>query len=293
MFEIHAVLYDRCMEWSDLKVFLAIARAGTLGAAARALGQTQPTMGRRLRALEQAVGQALIQRTSDGFVLTAEGAAVLAHAERVEEEAIAFERRLAGQAGTLEGMLRISASDWFGARVLAPILADFIRVHPGIVVELVTDARLFSLARREADLVVRIRPFDEPEVVQRRLTHVPYALYAAAGTPVPGDGAGCALVTMDTAFETMPDVGWLTRMLPQARIAFRSNNREVQARACAAWPGCGRCLRRWWTGWQGKIRGTKHHSVMASPALYAYWGARPSRGRCERPWTATALRASP
>jgi DNA-binding transcriptional LysR family regulator len=239
MFEIHAVLYDNCMEWSDLKVFLAIARAGTLGAAARALGQTQPTMGRRLRALEQAVGQALFQRTSDGFVLTAEGTAVLAHAERMEEEAIAFERRLAGQGGALEGMLRISASDWFGARVLAPILAGFTRAHPGIVVELITDSRLFSLARREADLVVRIRPFDEPEVVQCRLTHVPYALYAAAGTspPVAGDGAGCALVTMDTAFEAMPDVGWLTRMLPQARVAFRSNNREAQARACAAGAG--------------------------------------------------------
>ncbi|WP_221938687.1 LysR family transcriptional regulator [Mycobacterium sp. KBS0706] len=237
MFEIHAVLYDDRMEWNDLKVFLAIARAGTLGAAARALGQTQPTMGRRLRALEQAVGQALFQRTRDGFVLTAEGAAVLAHAERVEEEAIAFERRLAGQGGALEGMLRVSASDWFGARVLAPILAGFTRAHPGVTVELVTDSRLFSLARREADLVVRIRPFDEPEVVQRRLTHVPYALYAVAGTTEPGDGTGCALVTMDTAFEAMPDVAWLARALPRARVAFRSNNREAQARACAAGAG--------------------------------------------------------
>jgi len=237
MFEIHAVLYDDRMEWNDLKVFLAIARAGTLGAAARALGQTQPTMGRRLRALEQAVGQALFQRTRDGFVLTAEGAAVLAHAERVEEEAIAFERRLAGRGERLEGMLRVSASDWFGARVLAPILAGFTRAHPGVTVELVTDSRLFSLARREADLVVRIRPFDEPEVVQRRLTHVPYALYAVAGTTEPGDGTGCALVTMDTAFEAMPDVAWLARALPRARVAFRSNNREAQARACAAGAG--------------------------------------------------------
>lgn len=239
MFEIHAFLYDPGMEWSDLKIFLAVARAGTLGAAARQLGQTQPTMGRRLRALEQAVGQTLFQRTRDGFVLTAEGEAVLAHAERIEEEAIAFERTLAGQGRALEGMLRVSASDWFGARVLTPVLAGFTRAHPGVTVELVTDARLFSLARREADLVVRIRPFDEPEVVQRRLTHVPYALYAAAGTPPPvaGDGAGSALVTMDTAFEALPDVGWLTRLLPRARIAFRSNNREAQARACAAGAG--------------------------------------------------------
>src|SRR5262249_58936174 len=102
------------MEWSDLRVFLAIARAGTLGAAARKIGQTQPTMGRRLRALEQAVGHTLFQRTADGFVLTDEGNAVLGHAERMEEEAFAFERRLAGNDAQLEGALRISSSDWFG-----------------------------------------------------------------------------------------------------------------------------------------------------------------------------------
>ena len=77
------------MEWSDLRVFLAIAREGTLGAAARKLGQTQPTMGRRLRALEEAVGQTLFQRTGEGFVLTDEGTSVLGHAERIEEEALA------------------------------------------------------------------------------------------------------------------------------------------------------------------------------------------------------------
>src|SRR5215471_7177742 len=94
-------LNDR-MEWSDLKIFLAISREGTLGAAARRLGQTQPTMGRRLRALEQAVGHTLFQRTADGFVLTDEGNAVLGHAERMEDEAFAFERRLAGNEAQLE-----------------------------------------------------------------------------------------------------------------------------------------------------------------------------------------------
>jgi DNA-binding transcriptional LysR family regulator len=84
------------MEWSDLRIFLAIAREGTLGAAARKLGQGQPTMGRRLRALEQSVGQTLFQRTGEGFVLTDEGTAVLSHVERMEEEALAFQRQLAG-----------------------------------------------------------------------------------------------------------------------------------------------------------------------------------------------------
>src|SRR4051794_9976320 len=74
--EVHAFVHGgSVVEWSDLRVFRAIARAGTLGAAARRLGQTQPTMGRRLRALEAAVGHALFQRTADGFVLTDEGSA--------------------------------------------------------------------------------------------------------------------------------------------------------------------------------------------------------------------------
>lgn len=227
------------MDWSDLEVFLAIARAGTLGAAAHQLGQTQPTMGRRLRALETALGQTLFQRTSMGFVLTDEGAAALAHAERIEEEAVALQRRLAGQGQELQGMLRVSASDWFGAHVLTPLFASFTRSHPGVTIELVTDSRLFSLARREADLVFRIRPFEEAEVIQRKLVHVDYALYAAPGTarPCAGDGDGCALVTMDTAFGGLPDIAWLQRMLPNARIAFRSNNRDAQLQACAAGAG--------------------------------------------------------
>lgn len=227
------------MEWSDLRIFLAIARAGTLGAAAKRVGQTQPTMGRRLRALEGALGQGLFQRTSAGFVLTEEGNAVLAHAERVEEETLAIERRLAGGSGALEGMLRVSASDWFGAQVLAPIFARFARAHPKVTVELVTDQRLFSLARREADLVFRIRPFDEPEVIQRKALHVSYAAYIAQGMDTPSDreGADATLVTMDEAFEALPDVAWIRRLRPKARIAFRSNNREAQARACAAGAG--------------------------------------------------------
>lgn len=80
------------MEWNDVEVFLAIARRGTLGAAARALGQTQPTMGRRLKTLEEALAQTLFQRTADGFVLTDEGQAALGYAERMEEEALSLQR---------------------------------------------------------------------------------------------------------------------------------------------------------------------------------------------------------
>jgi DNA-binding transcriptional LysR family regulator len=227
------------MDWSDLRVFLSIAREGTLGAAGRKIGQTQPTMGRRLRALEAALGQTLFQRTADGFVLTDEGSAVLAHAERIEAEAIALERRASGTEAQLEGMLRLSSSDWFGAVMLAPVIAAFGKRHPKVTVELLTDARLYSLPRREADLVFRIKPFDETDVVSRKLLHMPYALYGRKGSkpPRPGDGRGTRLVTMNTEFAEMPDAVWLKRLLPNADIAARSNNRQVQAELCASGSG--------------------------------------------------------
>lgn len=229
----------QAMDWDDIKVFLAVARAGSLGGAARALGQSQPTMGRRLKAFEEKLGMPLFQRSAAGFLLTDLGQEVLSHAEQMEEEALGFARRLAGQGEQLQGLIRVSSSDWFGLHVLAPVFASFRQRHAGVCIELVTDSRLFSLARREADLVFRIRPFEGAEVVQRRLMTLDYALYGAAGQPAPswGDGEGLSVITMDTAFAEMPDAQWLQRVLPRAQVAMRSNNREVQAALCAA--GCG------------------------------------------------------
>ena len=232
------------MDWSDLKIFLAVARAGTLGAAARQVGQTQPTLGRRLRALEQALGQSLFQRTSGGFVLTDEGQAVLAHAERMEEEALGIAR------GTRPVWLAILGTswffaigavlvsefaplvsgtlEWFGTYVLTPVLAEFSRRHPDVAIELVTDTRLYSLSRREADLVFRIGAFDEPDIRQRRLLVQTYGVYKKAGS----DHRDMGLILMDTALDHLPDVGWLKARRPDAPVVFRSNNREAQAHMC-------------------------------------------------------------
>jgi DNA-binding transcriptional LysR family regulator len=153
----------------------------------------------------------------------------------MEDEALAMRRQLAGSVGGLEGLLRLSCSDWFGTILLSPVLAEFAELHPKVTVELLTDPRIYSLARREADLVMRIASFDEPEVIARKLVTIPYGLYSGSDRwkPQAGDGAGCRLVLMDTAFGGMPDVGWAGRVLPNATIISRSNNREVQARLCA------------------------------------------------------------
>lgn len=227
------------MEWSDVRIFLAVAREGTLGAAGRSLKLSHPTISRRLRAMEEATGQTLFQRTSDGYVLTEEGSTVLSIAEHMEESALAIERRLAGDVQKLEGTLRISSPDWFGAWVLPPVVAAFAKMYPHVDMEILTGTRLFSLAQREADVAFRISPFTEVDVVQRKLVEMPYGVYAAVDKAPPraGEGQGCALVTMDTSLGAFPDIDWLKSKLPQAKVIVRSNNRNVQAQMSSAGVG--------------------------------------------------------
>jgi len=222
------------MEWSDVRVFLAVARSGTLGGAARALQTSHPTVGRRLRALEEAIGQALFQRTADGLVLTEEGHGIVPLAEQMEEGALAMERRLAGQEQNLKGSLRISSADWFGAYVLPPVVADFSKANPNVDVEILTGTRLFNLAQREADVAFRIVPFDTADIVQRRLSTLEYGVYIAESSPDPkyGDGAGFRLITHDTSTGQFPDIAWLMDGFPNAKPVLRSNNRNVQGRMC-------------------------------------------------------------
>ena len=276
------------MDWSDVRVFLAIARERRLATAARRLGQSQPTMGRRLRALEQSLGQTLFQRTGEGFVLTEEGEAVLVHAERMEEAALAFERRLAGSGPQLEGMLRLSASDWFGTHILAPVLAEFAQLHPLVVVELLTDARLFSLPRREADLVFRIRPFDEPEVIARSLLRIPYAAYLREDIAAPrtGDGTGASLITMDTAFAGMPDAVWLTGASCPAHGLRRAATTATCRVGCVRWASASRSSRGPWAtacmACAGSTSASRHRAAKPGSATIAIYVAWPAFERC---WT--------
>ncbi|OON64512.1 LysR family transcriptional regulator [Massilia sp. KIM] len=227
-------------EWNDYRVFLAIARHGSLSEAARSLGQSQPTMGRRLQALEQALSHTLFQRTADGYVLTSEGEAILPHAQEIEEQAVAIERKLAG-AAALHGMVRVSTTEWFGAHVLSPVFAQVRAAHPELVIELLTETRLVSLARREADLGFRFREFDEADVVQTRATELGFGAYASPDYltrhGAPDEGGGHTLVTMDTAYGDLADVPWLAARLPRAAVGLRANSRDVQARLCAAGAG--------------------------------------------------------
>lgn len=222
------------MEWSDVRIFLAVVRGGSFGEAARTLGVSHPTVGRRMKALEDGAEQALFRRTRDGLVLTDAGDAVMALAETMEDSALAMERRLAGNHKHLDGILRIAAAEWFAGCVLAPVLAELTRRHPGVVPEVIASYRLLNLSRREADVAFRIVPFTEPDIVQRRLTTISYGLYGSAETAsaIQGDPASVGLILMNTAQSHFPDVAWLLDSFPQSRQVFTSTSRAVQAQMC-------------------------------------------------------------
>lgn len=222
------------MEWNDVRIFLAVARGGSFGEAARSLGVSHPTVGRRIKVLEDEAQQPLFRRTKDGLVLTDTGDTVLALAESIENSALSMERRLAGNHQRLEGILRISSADWFAGYVLAPVLVELARRHPAVVPEVIASYRLLDLSRREADVAFRIVPFSEPDIVQRRLMRISYGLYASAETAqaLQDDPASVGLILMNTAQSYFPDVAWVLDKFPLSRRAFTSTNRTVQAQMC-------------------------------------------------------------
>lgn len=177
------------MNWDDIRIFLAVARAGQILAAAHRLGLNHATVARRLNALEDRFGAKLFIRRTTGCDLTAEGERLLSSAERIESELLGASSDV-GQADlSMSGTVRIGAPDGFGVAWLAPRLGPFMAQHPGLRLQLVPVPRAFSLSRREADIAITVERPTEGRLVARKLTDYTLGLYAsrdylaAAGTP--------------------------------------------------------------------------------------------------------------
>jgi len=218
------------LDWDDLKIAHAIARHGSLNAAARALGTTQPTISRRLDALERRIGAKLFERAASGLSPTALCAGLFESLNHMEEGALAVERRIAGRDTGLEGSITVTSLAWFGDDILAPLLARFSARHKLVVIDLINDPRRFNLSRREADIALRIGSFHQEYLVERRVGDVSYGLYASAvyldrhGRPNFAKGcAGHRIISLVESPDKVVHVEWLKTIAPRAHPILRTN----------------------------------------------------------------------
>lgn len=218
------------IDWDDLKVVLAIARNGTLSAAARTLGTTQPTVSRRLESLERRLDAKLFDRDAGGLRFTALGQSLVDGLEQMDAGALSVQRQVAARDTGLSGEILVTSLDWLGDEVIAPMLARFGALHSGLVIELVNDTKVFNLARREADLAFRFGSFAQENLVERRVGEVAYALYASKsylerhGQPEATEGfSGHLLVLLDRAAGEVPHEAWLPALAHRARTVLHAN----------------------------------------------------------------------
>ncbi|WP_170407092.1 LysR family transcriptional regulator [Ruegeria arenilitoris] len=166
-------------DWSLVQSFLAVAETGSLSAAARELGRSQPTLGRQVQALETDLGVSLFDRHARGLKLSAAGQQLLPMAQQMHAAMRQLSLAAAGQSQQLGGTVRITASVFASHHILPPILADIRRQEPSIQLELVATDTSENLLFREADIAVRMYRPEQVDIVTRHLGNVPLCFCAA------------------------------------------------------------------------------------------------------------------
>lgn len=168
--------------WSDYPILLAIAETGSLTAAGKKLGMSQPTVGRRLRALEEHFGSRLLSKEGGKLIPTTFGQSVLDHVHRMQEEASAIDRSSATLEHSLAGVVRISATEGIGTAWLPPVLQIFRQSHPDMFFDVGIGFKEFNLAQREADIALRWQsPGTQNSLVAKKVADVTFGLFASAG----------------------------------------------------------------------------------------------------------------
>ena len=235
-------------DWSLYRTFLAVVDEGSLSAAGRRLGLTQPTVARHVEALERALGGDLFLRSQHGLAPTELALDLQPYAERLAATAASLLRTAGGRHGEVRGSVRVSASEMVGVMHLPPILAGLRRRHPGLVIELALSNALHDLLQQEADIAVRMVEPAQDALISRRLAPVEIGLHAhrsyldRRGMPASvEDLAGHDLIGFDR--ETPGLRGFVARFpgLNRASMALRADSDIAQFAAIRAGFGIGMC----------------------------------------------------
>jgi DNA-binding transcriptional LysR family regulator len=241
-------MIQRAPSWDELRTFVEVSRDGSLSGAARRLGLTQPTVGRHIDALEAALELTLFTRSPRGLTPTPAALALEPHVEAMATAAAALGRAASGEAAADRGAVRVTASDVIGCEVLPPILAAFHAAHPGIAIELALSNRTADLARRDADIAVRMVRPTQSGLVARRIGASRIGLYAHRdylarfGEPRSlADLASHCVIGFDRDNSSFRGAGDFARTLTRETFGFRCDNDLAQLAALRAGAGVGGC----------------------------------------------------
>jgi len=169
-------------DWDNIRFFLAVARTGSISAAAEKLGVNQSTVSRRINSFEEEMNVRLFERLSTGYQLTDEGEELQQRAVRIEEEALAIERNIMGKNIELEGPVRLTTSLVMVNYLLMPMLKAFNKQYPGIELQLDLSDNIYNLSQREADVALRVTLDPAPEnLIGRELGQIELAVYGEKG----------------------------------------------------------------------------------------------------------------
>jgi len=215
--------------WDDVRYFLTLQREGTLAAAGTALKLDPTTVGRRLVKLEEGLGARLFDRTPTGYALTEAGHRLLPRAERIEREALGVERDVAGEDQKLEGVVRLTATEMLTTRFIAPHLRRFRERYPQIQLELQCTNLDVNLARREADIALRLARPTQEDLIIKRLSFIDLGLYASVDYVdrfgLPKDSlAGHQLILFANTRPFRRENDWIEARMDGAHVALRSDS---------------------------------------------------------------------
>ena len=215
-------------DWEQLRVVLAIHRAGSMQAAAEGLGIDRTTVLRRLDALEREFQARLFDRSSDGCRLTARGEEILGTVEQIEASMARLGQRIGGTSATASGAVRLTVPEFFAAAILAPALPGFRDRHPGIELQVANSNRHLNLIRGEADVALRNRWPEQTSLIARKAASVGFGCYASQGyiarNGVPaGSFAGHDLVLPGEELSAVVGYDRMLELASAGRIVHRSS----------------------------------------------------------------------
>lgn len=225
-------------EWDDLRYVLAVATAGSLASAARALGVNHTTVLRRVTAFEEHIGVRVFDRLPTGYALTPAGEELADAARRIGDTINALTRKLAGHDLSLTGELRVTSTDTLMEAFLPRALAEFKAAHPGIRIDLSVSNVMLNLSKRDAD--VAIRPtLDPPEtLVGRRISRIAFAIYASKvylrERDQIDDLAQEQWVAPDDSLSNTSVAKWMRTQLPDTDVTFRTDSLVAMRQAARA-----------------------------------------------------------